>query len=112
MSPDKRKFRRFDLALPTTIEVVSPKNTDGQVLSVTTKNICEGGAWFITSQPLPPGTEVRVHLTLPLDALDMVKEKKTYVKAKGRVLRSGPEGMAVSFHKGFKLRRLVPLNFH
>jgi len=112
MSPDKRKFKRFDLDLPTKIEVVSPKNTDEQVLSVTTKNICEGGAWFITSQPLPPGTKVRVHLTLPLNGLDMVKEKKTYLNAKGRVLRSGPEGMAVSFDKGFKLQSLGPLNFH
>jgi hypothetical protein len=112
MSPEDRKFERFDLTLPATIAVVSGKDKDAQTLSLTTKNICEGGACFITSEPLRPGTEVRVHLTLPLDGMEELKERRASVSAEGRVLRAGPDGMAVCFHKGIKLRPWGPLNLH
>ena len=106
MISEKRKFERFDLALPAKIEVVGQDKSNDQVLNLMTKNICEGGACFFSDQPIFPGTEVRVHLTLPLNGMHMVKERQSLVKATGRVLRSEFGEMAVSFYKGFKLRPL------
>jgi hypothetical protein len=112
MSPEKRKFERFDLTLHAEVAVVGRNDTKGQRLSLTTKNICEGGACFVTSQSLPPGTEVSVHLMLPLNGMEEVKEQRASVRAKGRVSRSESDGMAVSFNRGITLRPWGPLNSH
>ena len=107
MRSEKRKFQRFDLALPARVEVLDQMTIEEKpLLTLATKNISQGGAFFPTSSPLPEGTEVKVDLVLPLNGLDKIKEDRSYMQVKGRVLRSDPDGMAISFREGVKLRPL------
>ena len=104
---ERRKLERFDLSLPATIRVVAPDpEREKEAINLLTKNICEGGAFFDTSQTLPQGTEVKTNLVLPLKGLKfkMIQEDRSYIWAKGVVSRSEPDGMAISFRKGYKIR--------
>jgi hypothetical protein len=103
---EKRKLERFDLALPATIRAGGPHSQDKDAITrLLTKNICEGGAYFSTSQPLPEGTDVRVDLILPLSGfkLKRIKEDKAQISVDGTVLRSEAKGMAIGFAKGYAM---------
>ena len=95
---DKRKLERFDLELPATIELLT-SDQEKSLLNLLTTNICSGGAYFHTTQPLPEGTQVKIDLVLPLDKLRKLKDehKQAYIKVTGTVLRSKSEGMAIFF---------------
>ena len=102
---EKRTLQRFDLEIPAKIE----STTSGQekrLLNLLTSNICSGGAFFHTTQPLPEGTQVKIDLVLPLDKLKQLKDdcKQAYIKVTGRVLRSESEGMAILFDKDYLIR--------
>ena len=101
---EKRRLERFDLELPATIELLTP-DQEKSLLNLLTTNICSGGAYFHTAQPLPEGTQVRIDLVLPLEKLRRLKEehKKAYIKVTGTVLRSESEGMAICFDEDYQL---------
>jgi len=101
---EKRRLERFDLELPATIELLTP-DQEKSLLNLLTSNICSGGAYFHTAQPLPEGTQVRIDLVLPLKKLRTLKEehKKAYIKVTGTVLRSESEGMAICFDEDYQL---------
>ena len=99
---EKRKDERFDLCLNAKILVLSGTEAGrSPVISLFTKDICLGGAFFTTSKPLPVGTEVSVEMVLPLHMLKTLKEEKALLQVeKGIVLRHEPNGMAIAFQKG------------
>jgi hypothetical protein len=101
---DKRTLERFDLELPATIELLT-SDQEKSLVNLLTTNICSGGAYFHTRQPLPEGTQVKIDLVLPLDKLKKLKDdcKQAYIKATGTVLRSESEGMAMSFDEDYQL---------
>jgi hypothetical protein len=101
---NKRRLERFDLKLPATIEFINVDHK-GRLLNLMTTNICSGGAFFHTTQPLPQGTQVKIDLVLPLDRLRKLKEefKKAYIKVKGKVLRAESEGMAICFDEDYQI---------
>jgi len=101
---DKRRLERFDLELPATIELLTP-DQEKSLINLLTSNICSGGAYFHTTQPLPEGTQVKIDLVLPLDKLRTLKKehKKAYIKVTGRVLRSESEGMAICFDEDYQI---------
>jgi hypothetical protein len=101
---ERRKLKRFDLRLPATIELLTP-DKEHKLVKLLTSNICAGGAYFHTTQPLPEGTEVQIDLVLLFDKLRRVREKykQAYVKVTGRVLRSESEGMAICFDKEYEI---------
>ncbi len=101
---DKRKLERFDLELPATIELLTP-DQEKSLLNLLTTNICSGGAYFHTKQPLPEGIQVKIDLVLPLDKLRKLKDehKQAYIKVTGTVLRSGSEGMAIFFDEDYQI---------
>jgi hypothetical protein len=103
---ERRKMERFDLKLPATFELLTPYQGNGSFNLLTT-NICAGGAYFHTTQPLPEGTRVKIDLVLLPDKLRRFKDKskKAYVKVTGRVLRSEAEGMAVCFDEDYEITR-------
>lgn len=100
----KRSLERFDLELPATIELLTP-DQEHRLLNLLTTNICSGGAYFHTTQPLPEGTQVKIDLVLPLDKLRKLKDehKQAYIKVTGTVLRSESEGMAICFDEDYQI---------
>jgi len=101
---EKRRLERFDLELPTTIELLT-SDQEKSLLNLLTTNICSGGAYFHTTQPLPNGTQVKIDLVLPLDKLRKLKDehKQAYIKVTGTVLRSESEGMAIFFDEDYQI---------
>jgi hypothetical protein len=101
---EKRRLERFDLELPTTIELLT-SDQEKSLLNLLTTNICSGGAYFHTTQPLPKGTQVKIDLVLPLDKLRKLKDehKQAYIKVTGTVLRSESEGMAIFFDEDYQI---------
>jgi hypothetical protein len=103
---ERRRLERFDLALPAVIRSGAPYGEGEEAITrLLTKNICEGGAYFSTSQPLSEGTEVRVELILPLSELKLkrVKEDKSLISVDGTVLRTEVKGMAIGFSKSYAI---------
>jgi hypothetical protein len=106
---EQRRLERFDIALSAIIRSGAPYGEGEEAVTrVLTKNICEMGAFFSTSHPLPEGTDVRVDLILPLSELRLkqVKEDKAKVSVDGTVLRSKPKGMAIGFSKSYAITAL------
>ena len=95
---------RFDLEIAATIELLTP-GQERELLNLLTSNICSGGAYFHTTQPLPEGSRVKVDLDLPLDRLERLKEgyRQAYIKVTGEVLRSESEGMAICFDEDYQI---------
>lgn len=99
---EKRKLERFDLKAVAKIEDGERRGS----LDVMTSDICSGGAFFRTDQSLPVGTEVRIDLLLPLGGLKRLVAEYDHVHMQftGTVLRRESLGMAVCFHKDYKVR--------
>jgi len=102
---ERRKLERFSIELPAKIELASINQKEMR-LTLFTKDISSGGAYFRTEKPLPVGTEVRVDLVLPLDKLKkfLSDREKVTVNVTGTVLRSEPQGMAIGFSEDYKFR--------
>lgn len=101
---EKRRLERFDLVLPAAIEFLH-ENHKERMINLLTTNVCSGGAYFHTTQPLPEGTQVKIDLVLPLDKLRKLKKehKKAFIKVTGKVLRTESEGMAIFFDKDYQI---------
>ena len=101
---EKRTLERFDLVLPAAIEFIN-EHREERMINLLTTNICSGGAYFYTNQPLPEGTQVKIDLVLPLDKLRKLKKehKKAFIKVTGKVLRTESEGMAICFDKDYQI---------
>lgn len=93
---ERRKLERFDLQLPAEIEVERGKK---HIRNLFTKNICAGGAFFETLDPLPLDTRVKI---------DLVAPTRVQIIVVGSVCRSEPGGMAIRFDKEYKLLPLAP----
>ncbi|RJR44984.1 MAG: hypothetical protein C4576_12530 [Desulfobacteraceae bacterium] len=102
---EKRKLQRFDLKIPAKVEYLS-RNSDGNVLDLMTSNLCSGGAYIATNQPLPEGTKVKVDLELPLGGIKRVIWEYDYadIRVTGIVIRRESVGMAISFNKDYSIR--------
>ena len=94
---DLRKLERFDLKLPTRIDVLPPGSG---TLDLITENICAGGAFFPTPNPLSEGLKVIVDLVLKRES---GRGNPARVTVTGKILRSQPDGMAVHFDKKCRL---------
>ncbi len=101
---ERRKLERFDLKLPARIELVAPSQEE-EILNLFTDDVCSGGAFFHTSQPLSEGTPVKVALVLSLDKLRDLKDdwQQILIKVTGEVLRCDSEGMAICFKSDYDI---------
>jgi len=101
---ERRRLERFHLEIPAKIEL-KPSDQEQKILDLLTSNICSGGAYFHTPQPLPQGTQVKIDLVLLLDKLRKLKDeyKQAYIKVTGTVLRSESEGMAICFDEDYQI---------
>ena len=100
---EKRRLERYDLEVPAEIEVIGAGLEKG-TQNLLTINICSGGAFFQTTQPLAVGTKIKINLVLPLDKLkEAIRDHQgVCVHVTGRVLRSAPDGMAVAFNQDYR----------
>ncbi len=100
-----RKLERYSLKAPAKIIPID-SGRNQTAFDLTTSNICAGGAFFHTSQPLPTGTNVKIDLILPLDRLKKLNNDcpQAYIKVTGTVLRSESTGMAIHFHEDYHIR--------
>ena len=83
---EHRKMERFSIQLPAQLLPVEDAE-EQEAIEVLTSDVCAGGAFFQTDQPLPLGAEVKVKMVLPLDELKKLEGKKT---AKGPLWISVP----------------------
>ena len=101
---DRRKLERFQLRLPAEIEVVSRAHRlEQERLTLQTENICSGGAYFCTSNPLPKGIQVRIDMLLNFHKQKNTEKRRPLIKVQGTVLRSEAIGMAIRFDNGYKI---------
>jgi c-di-GMP-binding flagellar brake protein YcgR len=101
---ERRKYERFSLRLATKTTVInSEQKEDEEILDLFTKDICAGGAFFHSVEPLPEGTQVKIDLVLDVDKLKKITKKKAFIRVKGKVVRTESTGMAICFDKNYKI---------
>ena len=97
---EKRKQRRFSIALPSTI-VSNSKNSPA--LRLVSRDICAGGGFYLTDSPLPIGTQVMIKMIMNLGETDHSDVTRSQINVSGTVVRADSIGMAVSFGKRYKI---------
>ena len=104
---ERRNLERFDLKIPARVQAMVLEQ-EHETQELLTTNVCSGGAFFQTPQPLPKGTEVKVDLTISLSKLKALKDEyqQVDIKIKGKVVRTDSQGMSISFDEDF---HIVPL---
>jgi len=102
---EKREMERFSLKLPALL-YVTDENEKQQTFEFMISNICAGGAFFKTDQPLSVGTDVKMNLILPFDKLKKFGKKGSRIEVSGSVIRRDDQGMAVCFDKNFRISTL------
>jgi hypothetical protein len=99
MPNDSRQLQRFPIAIPANIEPVIAGDSK-PCLNLISRDVCAGGAFFLTKQPLESGTKVMINMFL-----NHVRHtiKKTSIKISGTIIRTEQKGMAVRFDKNYKI---------
>ena len=82
------------------------KKEDTEIFDLYTKDICAGGAFLPTLQPVPLGRQVKIHLVLHSDTLQRLTKKRAHITVKGKVIRTESTGIAVCFDKSYKITRI------
>ena len=102
---ERRKLERFSFEVPARIDVLVSGESK-KTFDLPTSDICAGGAFFHTPDPLPIGTQVKIDLILDR-GLRGGEAILAHIKLGGAVLRSESTGMAICFDKSYKI---IPLN--
>jgi hypothetical protein len=101
---ERRKIQRIDLRAPARIEAV---NRDGRKigLQAETKDISSHGAFFITEETVEENTKLDIELLLSMEKLlELLRgNKEVRVLIQGTVVRSDPDGIAVSFGRKYQI---------
>ena len=106
---ERRKFERFSLRLPAKIEVVSPQQ-ERETLELFTSDVSASGAFFPTNEPLPTGAQVQLRLSLLSAIIRKLTGAQGCVMLEGKVIRSGPSGMAIYFDENYNSVNTSPCN--
>lgn len=101
---EHRRMEKFPIQLPASLSPVGEE--DREAMELLTSDVCSGGAFFHTDQPMPLGTEVKLELVLPLNELKKVQGERALVKVSGAVIRVTETGMAICFDEAFKISPL------
>jgi PilZ domain len=102
MAETYRKMARFDLKL-TACLLATGNGEKGKSIELMTRNICSGGAYFLTDRPMPKGTEVEMDLILELDRLHELGSRQSHIHVSGSVIRTDHQGMAVCFDRKYTI---------
>ena len=102
---NSRRLQRYSLKLPATLEIISEaEQHDQEVINLLTSDVCSGGAYFQTEQPLPEGTNVKLDLILSIEELKKLEGKHALIKVTGKVIRTESTGMAICFERGYTIK--------
>ena len=93
---EKRKMERFEFELSTYIIVNNP-NRKQETLELQTSNVCAGGAFVITDEPISIGTKVDISMILSIERFNKFRGKKSLINVSGSVIRTDEKGMAICF---------------
>jgi len=98
---DRRKFERYDLAVPVKIETLA-RTARKRRISLRTANVCAGGAYFHADIALTEGTKVRLELLLSYDTRKTFRNPKSArIRILGTVVRCQQDGMAIRFSEDY-----------
>ena len=106
---ERRKFERYSLGLPAKIEVVSPQR-EREAFELLTSDVSAGGAFFPTTEPFPAGTQVQLRLSLLSAIIRELTGTQGSLRLEGKVIRSGPYGMAIYFDENYNSVNTSPSN--
>lgn len=109
---DKRQFERFEVKVPARIEI---PGREGRTISfdLETHDLSAGGTFIKLEEPLPEGCEVKIEVVLSFEELITAMDPKgsLILSTTGRVVRSGPDGVAIRFDENYEIKaRLDFLN--
>lgn len=95
---------RFNLCVPAVITVkgkgdLVPKTPT----TLKTKNICAGGAFMVTDDPIQIGAEVDVELHLAFFTGNAERERRSNVHISGSIIRTEPSGMVIKFDDKYQI---------
>jgi len=100
----KRQMERFNLSVPAVITLKGDGNLSLKpTATLKTKNICAGGAFMITDEPLKIGVEVDVELHLAFFTGNVERECHSNVRISGSIIRSESSGMVVKFDDKYQI---------
>jgi hypothetical protein len=104
ITEDKRVYERFDLKVPARLGILGTGQwkADDEV-SLTTDNICAGGAFFVTEAQLPRGTRIKMDFVLSIDKLKELLDSQCRIKVQGEVIRTDESGIAVRFDEDYEI---------
>ena len=77
-----------------------------EIFDLYTKDICAGGAFLSTLQPVPLGRQVKIDLVLHSKTIQSLTKKRAHITVKGKVIRAESTGIAVCFDKSYKITRI------
>ena len=100
---NRRAMQRFFLNLVSIVKVSEEKRElKSKYQYAIAENICAGGVYLRTFQPLGLNTKVMIELFLPVqEYLFPVQKNISLIKVSGTVIRSENAGMAVKFDKEY-----------
>jgi hypothetical protein len=99
---EKREMERFDLELPALLSMMDATGKPWAA-EFMIRNICSGGAFFKTDNPLSVGTDVKIDLILPSVKFKKTGSERSRVQVSGSVIRTESHGMAVCFDKKYSI---------
>jgi hypothetical protein len=98
---EKRKYERYDLAVPVKIETLA-RTAKKRTISLKTENVCAGGAYFHTDIVMTEGTKVRLELLLSYDTRKTLRNSKSArIRILGTVVRCQQDGVAIRFSEDY-----------
>lgn len=95
-------MERFSLELSTTL-LVTGQSEKSESIELLTSNVCAGGAFVITDEPLSIGTKVGVSMILFLEKLKKIRGERSLINVSGSVIRTDEKGMAICFDEKYTI---------
>jgi c-di-GMP-binding flagellar brake protein YcgR len=104
---ERRKLERYQLRVPTTIELAD-ESGHLETLRLETKDISADGAYLTAPGSIAEGTHVKLEMVLSVERLkDLIgAKKKIELRMEGKVIRKEPTGIAVLFEKKYQINAL------
>ena len=103
LDSDRRQLQRFSLRAPAIVRAAVQDRES--VVELYTRDICSGGAFLQTADPLPVGIYVDITLFLMISAVRNLQGQpgKVKITTVGTVVRSEEAGMAVAFDSEYQM---------
>jgi hypothetical protein len=110
---DNRKFERFEIQVPATIEIPAG-NGQGTRFELETQNLSAGGALIKFVEPLPEGSQVKIDIVLSFEELktDTDPNGSLILSTTGHIIRSSNAGIAIRFDENYEFKTNLNALYH